>query len=126
MKQESKHLADSVLGVRAMDVSGCQVEDIASWVRGQRVQPGMRTADVPVGYCASRAGCSHCRKGATCGRTYKGVLVAGIDLPVNPEIDIFLAPEIICAELLHCPARSEQARIDLYLHAKAGDLAYFE
>lgn|GEM_PF-5262005 len=45
---------------------------------------------------------------------------------VNPEIDIFLAAEIICAELPHCADLSEQAQVDLYLHAKAVDLPCFE
>jgi len=52
--------------------------------------------------------------------------VPGVDLVVIPEVDPFLALEIIRGELLFCTDPDEQAEHELHVLRRAGDLASYE
>jgi hypothetical protein len=52
--------------------------------------------------------------------------VARVDLVVIPEVDPFLAVDIIRGELLYCRNLDEQAEHELYVLRRAADLACYE
>ena len=49
-----------------------------------------------------------------------------VDLIVIPEVDPFLVLDIIRGEVLYCSDRDEEARFELFVLRKAGDLAYYK
>ena len=125
-------LADRLLelcrryGLVAIYAFGSRAAEAAARVRGGDVQPEPGASDLDIGVQP--------RPGRRLGAFEKVELaqaledlfdVGRVDLVVVTEAPVFLAYEVIRGEILACTDPDAQARYELYVLARAGDLAHW-
>jgi len=106
---------------------GSRAKEVAAWLRGETVYANHGESDVDMGV---RIGA-----GVTLGPSERVNLaleiedlleVSRVDLVILQEADPFLAVEIIRGELLYAEDLDRQARYELYILRRAGDLLPFK
>lgn len=111
------HLAD-------VYVFGSRAKEIAAMVRDGRTSEKSATSDVDIGVCPIHGRRLAPREIIGLTLSLEDLLGANrVDLVVLPKADPFLALEIIRGELVYTRNATEQARHELYILRRAGDLS---
>jgi len=106
---------------------GSRVDEIVARVAGQPFTPAHPTSDLDIGVLPQR--------GALSNPWERGGLVADletafdappVDVVIVPEASPYLALEVIRGERIHIADPDAEARFELYVLRRAGDLAHFE
>jgi len=106
---------------------GSRAAEMASRVRGERVERAKPESDVDIGVRPEAGRKLSVREKVELAIALEDLFqVPRADLVVIPEADPFLALDIIRGELLYCRDQDEQAEFELYVLRRAGDLAYYE
>jgi uncharacterized protein len=106
---------------------GSRAGEIAARVRGESIAPGFPGSDVDIGVQPEPGRYLSVQEKVKLAIELEDLLDAPrVDLAVIPEVDPFLASEIIRGELLYCQDRDKQAENELYILARAGDLSRYE
>lgn len=106
---------------------GSRAPEIAARVRGETPAPEFPDSDVDIGVQPEPGKRLSIQEKVKLAIELEDLLEAPrVDLVIIPEVDPFLAVEIIRGELLYCQDPDEQAEHELYLLARAGDLAGYE
>jgi len=114
-------------GIAAVYAFGSRSEEIASRLRGEKTFPSYPQPDVDIGIQLSRGQSLSAQNKIQLTIELEDLFSASrVDLLVLSEAKPFLALDIIRGELLYCRDLDEQARDELYILRRAGDLAYFE
>jgi len=113
--------------VAELYVFGSRTVEIAGRVRGQAVAPEYPDSDVDIGVWPAPGQHLTAQDRVHLTIELEDLLeVNRVDLVVLPEVDPFLALDVIRGELLFCEDADAQAEHELYVLRRAGDLAYYE
>jgi len=114
-------------GVASLYVFGSRGSEMASRVRGGEAPASSPESDVDVAVHPVPGGLTSPRERVELTQALETLLgVRRVDLIMLPECDAFLAADAIRGELLYCDDADRQAREELYVLARAGDLAPFQ
>ena len=114
-------------GITAIYAFGSRAEEIASMLRGEEAFPSYPQSDVDIGIQLNMGQLLSAQDKIQLTIELEDLFSASrVDLLVLSEVKPFLALDIIRGELLHCRDLDEQARDELYILRRAGDLAHFE
>jgi len=123
----SKALADLCrrLGVASLYAFGSRAEEAKAWVEGRRARMDGGSSDLDLAVQPCERTWDVARKADTCTALEVAFGVPRADLVLLGEAPAFLAVEIIRGELLYCDDPVRQAREELFVLRRAGDLAPF-
>jgi uncharacterized protein len=122
MKIMAKHF-----GLSQIFVFGSRALEIVARVRGETPVLEFPDSDVDIGVQPEPGKHLSIQEKVKLAIELEDLLGAPrIDLVVIPEVNPFLAVEIVRGELLYCRDPDEQAEHELYILARAGDLTYYE
>jgi uncharacterized protein len=114
-------------GIAAIYASGSRAEEIASMLRGEESFSSHPQSDVNIGIQMIMGQRLSVKDEVQLTNELEDLFSASrVDLLVVSEAKPFLALDIIRGELLYCWDLDEQAKDELYILRRAGDLAYFE
>jgi uncharacterized protein len=114
-------------GITEIYAFGSRAGEIVARVRGESLAPGFSGSDVDIAVQPEPGRYLSVQEKVKFAIELEDLLdVPRVDLVVIPEVDPFLASEIIRGELLYCRDRDKQAENELYILARAGDLARYE
>jgi predicted nucleotidyltransferase len=114
-------------GVHDIYVFGSRAEEILDWIRGYNVQSAQPKSDVDIGILPlSWSQWNPERKVNFSMELEDFFSVSRVDLILLPEAEPFLALDIIRGELLYTIDADEQARYELFVLRRAGDLLPFK
>jgi uncharacterized protein len=106
---------------------GSRAREVAARVRGETPAIELPDSDVDIGVQPERGKHLSIQEKVKLAIELEDLFgVMRIDLVVIPEVNPFLAVEIIRGELLYCRDPDEQAEHELFILARAGDLACYE
>ncbi len=112
--------------VASLYVFGSRASEIAARVRGGEA-PAISTSDVDVAVYPQPGELAAPRRRIELTQALESLLgVNRVDLVLLPEADPFLAADAVRGELLYCDDADRQAREELFILARAGDLAPFQ
>ncbi|MHB8766922.1 MAG: nucleotidyltransferase domain-containing protein [Deferrisomatales bacterium] len=111
----------------ALYAFGSRAEEAGHRLRGEPVTSVRPDADLDVGVLPRRGGRLSVRARVDLATALEDLFqVPRVDLVVLPETPPFLALEVVRGELLACTDADEEARTQLHVLARAGDLAPYE
>jgi predicted nucleotidyltransferase len=114
-------------GVHDIYAFGSRAGEMLAWIRGDSIQSAHPDSDVDIGILPlSSAKCDAERKVSFSMELEDFFTVSQVDLVLLPEAEPFLALDIIRGELLYTVDRDEQARYELFVLRRAGDLLPFK
>jgi uncharacterized protein len=114
-------------GISEIYAFGSRAQEIACRVRGELVSAALSASDVDIGVMPEPGRLLSVRDKVRLAIVLEDFFdVPRVDLLVIPEVDAFLAVEIVRGELLYCRDLDQQAETELYILARAGDLAHYE
>ncbi len=126
MEEELKQISERY-GISAIYVFGSRAEEIASRLRREEAFPSYPQSDVDIGIQLNRGQLLSAQDKIQLTIELEDLFSASrVDLLVLSEVKPFLAFDIIRGELLYCRDLDDQARDELYILRRAGDVAYFE
>ena len=126
MEEELKQISDRY-GISTIYVFGSRAKEIVSRLRGEEAFPSYPQSDVDIGIQLNRGRLLSAQDKIQLTIELEDLFSASrVDLLVLSEVKPFLALDIIRGELLYCRDLDEQARDELYILRRAGDLAHFE
>lgn len=110
--------------VSELYVFGSRAREIAGKVQGLRSDPAFPESDVDIGVGSSPGRLLSVADKVELAIALEDLLMVDrVDLIVISEADPFLAVDIVRGELLFCEDPDQQAKNELYILARAGDLA---
>lgn len=102
---------------------GSRGDDAAACVEGERPPRLHPDSDIDIGVLVKAGAALPARRRAALAIELEDLFAAGrVDLVFLNEADPFLALDIIRGHLLYCEDRDSQARYELYVLRRAGDL----
>jgi predicted nucleotidyltransferase len=116
-------------GLAELYVFGSRAAEVADRVRGSRVDGsgGEETSDVDVGVRPLLDDRPDIDAVVALADELEGLLGASrVDVVVLPGTKVYLALDVIRGEVLYCADWHAQAEYELYVLAKAGDLAPYQ
>ena len=114
-------------GVADLYVFGSRGEEIAERMHGMTVVPAHPTSDVDIGAMPVNPSLFGPLQRTSLAIELEDFFDAPrVDLVILPEADPFLALEIVRGELLYTDDPDRQARHELYILRRAGDLMPFK
>ena len=112
--------------VSELYVFGSRAQEIAGKVQGLRSDPAFPESDVDIGVESSPGRLLSVADKVELAIALEDLLMVDrVDLIVISEADPFLAVDIVRGELLFCEDPDRQAENELYILARAGDLARY-
>ena len=112
--------------VSELYVFGSRAREIAGKVQGLPSDPAFAESDVDIGVASSPGRLLSVADKVELAIALEDLLMVDrVDLIVISEADPFLAVEIVRGELLFCEDPDRQAENELYILARAGDLARY-
>lgn len=106
---------------------GSRASGVAVWIKGQSVDIDHIGSDVDIGVLPRPKTRLPVQKKVQLAIELEDLLgVCRVDLVVLPEVDPFLALDVIKGEIIYCDELDAEAEYQLYVMRKAGDLAYYE
>ena len=126
MEEELKQISDRY-GISTIYVFGSRAKEIASRLRGEEASSSYPQSDVDTGIQLNMGRLLSAQDKIQLTIELEDLFSAPrVDLLVLSEVKPFLALDILRGELLYCRDLDEQARDELYILRRAGDLAHFE
>ena len=126
MKKQIKDICRRY-GVGDLYIFGSRVEEVSALISGRVDSLRASPSDVDIGILpAERTGWGPRRRVRLTMELEDLLRVDRVDLVLLPEVDAFLALEIIRGELIYSDDLDRQARYELYVLRRAGDLAPFQ
>jgi uncharacterized protein len=114
-------------GLSEIYAFGSRAREIAARVRGETPAPEFPDSDMDIGVQPEQGRYFSVQEKVKLAIELEDFFDAPrVDLAVIPEVDPFLASEIIRGELLYCRDRDKQAENELFILARAGDLSRHE
>jgi hypothetical protein len=114
-------------GLIALYAFGSRAAEAARRLRSEAVCAGRPGADLDVGVQPVAGRHLSATERVEVAQTLEDLFGVGrVDLVVVTEAPVFLALEVIRGELLACTDADAQARYELYVLARAGDLAHWQ
>jgi uncharacterized protein len=114
-------------GIESLHAFGSRAREIADWVNGRRPALAHSSADVDIGALPKQGRKLPIREKSTVAIELEEILQAGrVDLVILPEVDPFLAANVIRGERLYCRDTYAADEYELYVLRRAGDLAPLE
>lgn len=106
---------------------GSRAQEIMAWIRGYKVQSAHPESDVDIGILPLNWSKWDAERKVSFGMELEDFFaVSRVDLVLLPEAEPFLALDIIRGELLYTMDADEQARYELFVLRRAGDLLPFK
>lgn len=123
---ELKKLCDSY-GVHDIYAFGSRAGEMLAWLKGHSVQSAHPDSDVDIGILPLRLANWDAERKVNFSMELEDFFaVSRVDLVLLPEAEPFLALDIIRGELLYTMDADEQARYELFILRRAGDLLPFK
>lgn len=114
-------------GVYDIYAFGSRAGEMLAWLRGDSVQSAHPDSDVDIGILPLRSAKWDAERKVNFSMELEDFFaVSRVDLVLLPEADPFLALDIIRGELLYTMDADEQARYELFVLRRAGDLLPFK
>ncbi len=114
-------------GVRELYSFGSRGGEIFRYVRGEIDAIGKSSSDIDIGARFHRESSPSPKQKVALAFALEEFFGYGtVDLVLLEEASPFLALDIIRGELLHATDLDDQARYELFVLARAGDLIYYE
>jgi predicted nucleotidyltransferase len=114
-------------GIADLYVFGSRAGEIAALVRGQAIDASLPQSDVDIAVLPTRPQSFGPAERVDLAIEIEDLFDAPrVDLVVLPEADPFLALEAIRGELLYTDDPDRQARHELYILRRAGDLSHLK
>ncbi len=119
-------LCDSY-GVHDIYAFGSRAGEMLAWLKGHSVQSAHPDSDVDIGILPLRLTNWDAERKVNFSMELEDFFaVSRVDLVLLPEAEPFLALDIIRGELLYTMDADEQARYELFVLRRAGDLLPFK
>jgi predicted nucleotidyltransferase len=114
-------------GIESLHAFGSRARETADWVDGKRPALAHSSTDVDIGALPKHGRKLSIREKSTIAIELEEILQAGrVDLVILPEVDPFLAANVIRGERLYCRDTYAADEYELYVLRRAGDLAPLE
>jgi predicted nucleotidyltransferase len=114
-------------GIADLYVFGSRAGEIAALVRGQAIDASLPQSDVDIAVLPTQPQSFGPAERVDLAIELEDLFdVPRVDLVVLPEADPFLALEAIRGELLYTDDHDRQARHELYILRRAGDLSHMK
>ena len=115
-------------GLDTVYVFGSHAKEVAEWLKGERSGLSISPlSDVDVGVKPSSGRQLSVKEKVHLGMALEDLFsVNRVDLVVIPEVDPFLAANIIRGERIYCEDEYQADEYDLYILRRAGDLVPLE
>ncbi len=114
-------------GVRELYSFGSRSKEVFDFVNGSIPEPGKSSSDIDIGVRYRRGHEASPEMRVKLTLELEDLFAgAAVDLVVLDEAPPFLALDIIRGEILYAEDLDDQARYELYVLARAGDLMYYE
>ncbi len=126
-KERLNQIAEK-FGLDIIYAFGSHAKEVAEWVKGKRSALSISTlSDVDTGVKPFPGRQLSVKEKVHLGMALEDLFsVNRVDLVVIPEVDPFLAANIIRGERIYCKDEYETDEYDLYILRRAGDLAPLE
>lgn len=114
-------------GLEEIYAFGSQAKEVAARLRGENALVASPASDVDIGVCTKRGNLLSPSERVNLALEVEDLLeVSRVDLVILQQTDPFLALEIVRGELLYAEDPDRQARFELYVLRRAGDLLPFK
>jgi len=114
-------------GIESLLAFGSSAQETADWVNGKLPALAHPSSDVDIGALPKHGRKLSIREKSTIAIEPEEILQAGrVDLVILPEVDPFLAANVIRGERLYCRDTYAADEYELYALRRAGDLAPLE
>ncbi|MFO8032302.1 MAG: nucleotidyltransferase domain-containing protein [Desulfohalobiaceae bacterium] len=121
-----KKLCDTY-GVHDIYAFGSRAGEMLAWIRGDSVQTAHPDSDVDIGVLPLSSAKWDAERKVKFSMELEDLFsVSRVDLVLLPEAEPFLTLDIIRGELLYTIDADEQARYELFVLRRAGDLLPFK
>ncbi len=123
---ELKKLCD-MYGIHDIYAFGSRAGELLAWIKGDSVQSAHPDSDADIGILPLNFTKWDAERKVNFSIELEDFFaVSRVDLVLLPEAEPFLALDIIRGELLYTVDRDEQARYELFVLRRAGDLLPFK
>lgn len=114
-------------GIESLHAFGSRARETADWVKGKGPALAHSSTDVDIGALPRHGRRLLIREKSTIAIELEEILQAGrVDLVILPQVDPFLAANVIRGERLYCRDIYADDEYELYVLRRAGDLASLE